>query len=393
MNKKRQAPKRIRKPKGNHPQTNLRLIQLLENIEDPRGASCNFKHPLTTILFTTLICSLCGADEWELIVVQAKAMIPWLAKFVDVSNGIPCARTFKRVFEVLLPQHLNELLREIANLWRDKGSEDVISFDGKTMRGTSASEHGVKAIHMLNAWSHNNGICIGHRKVADKSNEITALPQLMEVLDLKNTIITADALNTQKETAAKAIASEADYVLPVKGNHPTLLEEVQLLFQDAQAKEFRGFDADEHTTIEKGHGRVELRKYYSIDASELPSANEWTNLYSAGMVVRERTMNGKTSSEVTYYISSCEINAHLLEKVVRGHWKIESSLHWVLDIAFREDKLRYRERIGAQNLATIRKLILGALTRDKTLKCGKAGKRLVAATDPQYREMLLKSII
>ncbi len=389
---KKPPPKHIRKKKGNHPQPNLRLIQSLESVEDPRGASCNFKHPLTTILFTTIICSLCGADDWETIVLQARAMTDWLGKFVDVSQGIPCVRTFKRVFEALSPQQMEGLLMGIANLWREKKEGDVISFDGKTMKGTSALEHGLRAIHMLNAWSHDNGICIGHMKVDDKSNEITALPQLIELLDLKGTIITADALNTQKETVEKAVKAEADYVLPVKGNHPTLLGEVQLLFQDAEAHGFCGFDSDEYTSIEKAHGRVEVRKYYSIDATELPSAQEWANLQSVGKVVRERTVDGKTSVEIEYYISSCEINARLLERVVRGHWGIETSLHWVLDVVFREDKLRYRERVGAENLATVRKLALGTLTRDKTLRCGKAGKRLLAATDPRYRETLLKNL-
>ena len=312
MSKKREVPQHLRKLKGTHPRSDLRLIHVLENMDDPRGASCNFKHPLITILFITIVCSLCGADNCELIV--------------------------------------------------------------------------------LNAWSHDNGVCIGHVKVEDKSNEITALPKLMEVLDLKGTIVTADALNTQKEIATQANLSGADYILPVKGNHPTLQEDLQLLFKDAQENEFRGFDADEYRTIEKAHGRVEERKYYSIDASELPSAKEWTGLRCAGMVTRERTIRGKTSIEVQYYISSCDIDAQLLEKVVRGHWGIETSLHWVLDVVFREDKLRYRERVGAQNLAAIRKLTLGALTKDTTLKCGKAGKRLVAATNPQYREAILNKL-
>lgn len=390
MNKKRQAPKHIRKEIGNHPGSDQRLIQILRNVEDPRGASCNFEHPLITILFTTIVCSLCGADDWETIVLQANAMVDWLGQYVDTSRGIPCVRTFKRVFEVLSPRHLEQLLAEISDLWRDRKEGDVISFDGKTMRGTCANEKGLKAIHILNAWSHENGICIGQMKVDDKSNEITALPQLMAMLDLKGTIVTADALNTQKETAAKAIACGADYVLPVKGNHPTLLEEIELLFQDAEAHDFRGFDADEFKTEEKAHGRVEIRRYCSIDAEDLPSVSEWSKLRSVGKVVRERTVNGKTSSEVQYYISSCEISGKLLERVVRGHWGIENSLHWVLDVIYREDKLRYRERNGAQNLSTIRKLTLGVLAKDKTLKCGKAGKRLIAATDPSYREVLLK---
>jgi len=278
-------------------------------------------------------------------------------------------------------------------LMNEKLERKTISFDGKCLRGTASSEKDLRAIHTLNAYSHENGICIGHKKVDDKSNEITAMPVLMELLDLKGAIVTADALNTQKDIARKAIDLGADYILPVKGNHPNLLEDIKLLFADAQSNDFKGFDADDFETLEKSRGRVESRKYYSIDAEGIPSGNEWLGLKSLGMVIRERTIKGKSSKkEVEYYICSTEIDARLLEKVVRGHWGIENSLHWVLDVTFREDQVRYRERTGAQNLAAIRKITHGVLTKDTTLKCGKHGKRLVAATDPVYREELLKKL-
>jgi len=197
-------------------------------------------------------------------------------------------------------------------------------------------------------------------------------------------------MNTQKKTAAKAIELGADYVLPVKENQAGLLEEVELLFKEAQDRKFQGIDADDFQTAEKGHGRVEVRTYISMDASELPSTEEWLGLKSVGKITRERTLKGKTSTETQYYISSCEIDAKLLEKVTRGHWGIENSLHLVLDVTFREDHSRYRDRIGTQNLATIRKLAHTALAKEHTLKCGKSGKRLAAATDPVYRAKLLK---
>ena len=390
--KKGQAPKHVHKRKGNHPQPDLKVIKILEEVEDPREASCNFQHPLTTILFIVVVCSLCGADDWEAIVLQAQCMQDWLSQFVDVSRGIPSAKTFKRVFSVLNPTELNKVLKEVGSLLGEKVEGEIISFDGKTMRGSSSSEKGFAAIHMLNAWSHDHGICIGHMKVDDKSNEIPALPKLMELLDLEGTIVTADALNTQKATVIKVVEAKADYVLPLKRNHTTLYEEVDTLFKDAEKNGFRGFDADNYETIEKGHGRIETRKYYSLDGTELPSAKEWKNLQSIGKVVRTREQKGKISTESEYYISSCKIDARLLEKVVRGHWGIENSLHWVLDVTFQEDKLRYRDRIGAQNLASIRKVVLGALAKDKKLKCGKKNKRLIAATDPSYRGKLLKLI-
>lgn len=369
------------------------IKQAFISVTDPRSQkSINFCHPLSSILFITVVCSLCGSNDWETIVIQANAMKEWLGKFVDMSKGVPCSRTFIRVFNALKPEELNRVLFTVADRLGIKAEGEVISFDGKTMRGTSSSDKGLKAIHILNAWSHDRGICLGHLKVDDKSNEIPALPQLMELLDLKGTIITADAMNTQKNTVSKAIALGADYVLPVKENQPSLLEEVELLFNDAQKRDFKGIDADNFETIEKSHGRIEIRKYTVIDSSELPSTKEWAGFKSAGKVIRDRTYKGKTSTETQYYISSCEIDAKQFAKVVRGHWGIENSLHLVLDITFREDQLRYRDRIGAENLAAIRKLTLSALAKDKKLKCGKSGKRIAAATDPEYREKLLKLI-
>jgi predicted transposase YbfD/YdcC len=366
------------------------LFRVFAELEDPRKQSINFRHPLTTILFITIVCSLCGSNDWETIVIQANAMKEWLSRFVDMSNGVPCVRTFIRFFNLLQPGSLNKVLLTVSKLFGNKAESEVISFDGKTMRGTVSSENGLKAVHMLNAWSHERGICIGHMKVDDKSNEIPAVPELMELLDLKGTIITADAMNTQKKTVSKAIELGADYILPIKENQAELLEEVELLFKEVEDKKFHGIDADSLETVEKGHGRVEVRTYISIDASELPSTEEWEGLKSAGKVVRARTLKGKTSTETQYYIASCEIDAKLLEKVTRGHWGIENSLHLVLDVTFREDHLRYRDRIGTQNLATIRKLSHAALAKENTLKCGKAGKRIAAATDPEYREKLIK---
>lgn len=274
MSKEKKAPNHIKIKKAQHPAANTKLIQILENVPDSRGPSCNFKHPLTTILFITVVCSLCGANDWEVIVIQAQAMRNWLSQYVDLSQGIPCVRTFKRVFESICPNKMEAMLIDVMEILREKKSGDVISFDGKTLRGTSVSEKGLKGIHILNAWSKDNRICIGQIKVDDKSNEITALPQLMDLLDLKGTIITTDALNTQKETAFKAIKGGADYVFPVKGNHPSLQEEIELLFNEAERKGYKGFDADDLETVEKAHGRIESRQYYSLDAVDLPSAKE-----------------------------------------------------------------------------------------------------------------------
>ena len=244
----------------------------------------------------------------------------------------------------------------------------------------------------INAWSVENGICIGQKKVGIKTNEITAIPKLMEMLDLKGTIVTTDALNTQKGVAEKAINLGADYVLPVKRNHKGLLEDIELMFQDAEKREFKGIDADQYETLEKSHGRVEKREYFSICADGLPEKKSWAGVKSLGMVRRERTKEDKTTRETVFYLSSCEIDAKLLAKCIRDHWMVENGLHWSLDVILREDKIRYRHQVGARNLSVIRKVVLGALSKDKSRKCGRGNKRIIAACAPLFREEVLKNV-
>jgi predicted transposase YbfD/YdcC len=389
MTKLKTMPSHISVKKGNHPAANSPFIQILEAIPDSRGPSCNFKYPLPTILFIVLVTTLCGADDWSEMEVLANSLESWIGKFVDVSEGIPSWYTLEKVFSSLNPSRMEEMLIQVMDIAREK-KQDIIAFDGKTLRGTADRHAGLKALHILHAWSVENGICIGQKKVDDKSNEITAMPQIMELLDLKGCIITADALNTQKDIAAKAIEVGADYVLPVKDNHSALKEEIELLFKDAIEHNFQGFDGDSYETTEKSRGRVEVRNYQLLSGEDLPSAKEWKNLTSIGMVTRERTIANETTKEVIYYISSCAMDAQLFAKCVRGHWGIENGLHWSLDVIFQEDKLPYRDRIGAQNLSIIRKIVLGALAKDKTHKCGKPAKRLLAASNPEYREEVLK---
>lgn len=392
MTKKKRMPGHITKKEFSHPGQDHNLIKALEKVDDPRGLSCNFQYSLTSILFMTIVASLCGADDWPQIVAVCNSMRNWIAQFVDMSAGVPSEHTFKRVFSILAPKETNKLLISVSESINATSEQDIISFDGKTLRGTRDVNSDLKAVHLLNAWSTERGLCIAHLEVDEKTNEIKAMPELMDLLDLKGTIITSDALNTQKSIVEKAKEKKADYIFPVKGNHSGLQEEIEVIFNDAGKREFKGIDADEHKTLEKNRGRVEERIYYSIDAENLPSKKEWAGLNSLGMVIRKRTIKGKTSEEVVYYISSCEIDARLLEKVTRNRWQVENKLHWVLDVVFREDHSRYRDKNGAKNLAAVRKLVLNALTQNNTLKASKAAKRLVAAADPNYRLDVLKNL-
>jgi predicted transposase YbfD/YdcC len=312
---------------------------------------------------------------------------------------------------------------KIASLIREKKSQEVINFDGQTSRGTADRHAGLTGIHLVNAWSTDNGICLGQLKVDDKSNEITAVPQLMEILDLKGTIVTTDALNTQKTIASKVIEKEGDYLLPVKGNQPALMEAVTSAFEVMEAeravtlkqweravekaKEYRDGNRLQKLLVngpstcgafffecepEKSHGRIEIRKCITIPATGLPMVDEWQGIKTLVRVDRERGIGDKVTHETIYYISSLNPNQpELIGKAARKHWGVES-LHWRLDVIFRQDQSRYRDRIGARNLAAIRKITLNAFSRETSLKGGVATKQCAAACNPIYRAKLVKNL-
>lgn len=376
----------------NHPGRESKFIQYIEEIPDPRGNYCNFKHPLVSIIFIAIIGSLCGANNWPEVVVVGNTLKEWISRFVVLPYGIPSEDTFERVFSMIRIESFNQLLTSLMSIFRETLEGEIVSFDGKTLRGTGEKGIGKKALHILNAWSNQNGISLGQLAVDEKSNEITAVPILMEILDLKGCIVTTDALNTQKAIAAKAIEVGADYVLPVKENHHGLLEDVKLFFDEALKKDFRGIDADYFETLDKGHGRIEKRTYHIIDGEDLPDKEDWAGLKSLGMVIRERNIKDKKTLEIQYYINSIEIDAKLFEKSTRGHWGVENGLHWRLDVMLREDQNSYRDRIGAQNLAALRKIVLGVLSKEKSKKRSIASKRLLAAMDESYREELIKNL-
>ena len=322
-----QKQKKVCNIRAAHP-----FLVILSEIEDPRKPSLFFKYPLTSILFMTLIAVICGATDWAKVVVMSRGMANWLAQYVDMIAGVPCERTFTNIFNVIKPEALEKALQSLSALLRERLPQEVISFDGQTVRGTADKLKGLSGIHLMNAWSADNRICLGQLKVNDKSNEIIAMPQLMEALDLKGTVITADAMNTQKATVKKAIEKEADYVLPVKGNQPALLEDIRLAFEGLDQELANGkkrWDievkkAEENrdkerlrkllekgppkykstrweSEIEKAHGRIESRICTAIPVGELPSKEGWEGIQSIARVQRIRIENGITSSETTYY--------------------------------------------------------------------------------------------
>jgi predicted transposase YbfD/YdcC len=376
-------PKQTTKPK---------VLELAENISDPRSKKFK-KHSLVSMVFVALVGTVCGADDWVAIADIGEHLENWIRQYVELPFGIPSHDTFGRTFGLIDNQEFNQFLINWADHLRMKFENEVVAMDGKTLRGSAQKQAGLKGLHLLNAWSVENGICLGHLNVDKKTNEITVIPKLIEILDLEGCIVTADALNTQKTTAAAVISAKADYVLPVKGNQKDLLEDIELLFEDAENKDYRGFDADQFETQETGHGRVEHRFYSVLDGEDLPVAKEWLNMKSIGKVVRRRTCAHKSTIEVCYFIMSIEINAKLFAHAVRGHWRVENSLHWSLDVIFREDHSKYRDRIGAQNLSAVRKMALGLLKKDESMKKSLRRKRFQALTSTTFRENVLNNFL
>lgn len=419
---KGKIPIHVKKAHFVHPGCEYPLINALEKIEDPRKPSLFFRHSLTSILFMVLVAMVWGATDWHKVVVMCEGMKEWIAQYVDIRNGIPCERTFKDVFNLIDPEKMEGLLLELSSLIRKNYPQKVINFDGQTERGTADKDADIKGIHLMNVWSSDNEICLGQLKVNDKSNEITAMPKLMESLELKGTIITADALNTQKATVEKAIEKGADYVFPIKGNHPNPLEETISAFKRLDEEEHVAINQWEHNVekarqsrdktrlkkllsegvpssgashweegVSKEHGRIEQRSCTAISVKGLPFKDEWEGVMSIARVCRERTKRDKTEHNTTYYMTSLEPNSELIGQVVRKHWGVES-MHWRLDVTFKQDNSRYRNRIGARNLAIVRKLILNGLLKEKSLKGGIATKQCAAACNPVYREKVLKNL-
>jgi predicted transposase YbfD/YdcC len=385
--KKGQVPAHIQPKTFSHPGVNTPCIIVLSKIEDPRQPSCNTRHSVISILFVVFIAVLCGGKNWEEIYHIAEGLADWLSFYVDLSSGVPSRWTLERVISLIPSNQLQPLFVQFA-VTLQQGS--TVAIDGKTLCGTRDWE-GSNQLHLLHAWSIEEGVCLGQVAVNEKSNEITAFPELISQLELKGLIVTADALNTQKGAVEAVVKKGADYVFPVKGNHAGLLEDIRYLFESAEAEQFLGIDAAQLETLEKSGGRVENRKYALLSAEGLPGIEEWTNCCCVGRVMRTRSSENRRSEEVCYYITSLDFDIDQFAKSVRGHWGVENGLHWSLDVIFREDNHRYQQRIGAANLSIIRKIALTVLARDRTTKCGRATRQVKALASASYREHLLKN--
>jgi predicted transposase YbfD/YdcC len=356
-----------------------------DELTDPRVDRTKL-HQLSDMVAVALCATICGADSWADVERFGKEKVDWLRTFLPLENGVPSHDTFGRVFAVLDTEEFSVCLtRWVSSLQLDlKGTS--VAIDGKTLRRSFDAAAGREALHLVSAWAGELRVSLGQLAVDDKSNEIPAVRKLLELLDLEGAVVTVDALHCQKETAQTIRARNADYVLSVKANQPTLYQQLQEQFTAYGDDDWRGVKRS--ATTETKHGRCERREYYVAPAtSEL--ARQWPDACSIGMVYRRRETASGESEEVAYFISSLPPKVRVLAKHVRGHWSVENSLHWTLDVTFSEDQSRIRKGRGSQIAAAFRRLALSILKQDTTLIENIHGKRVRAGWNNKTLQAIL----
>jgi len=361
-----------------------KLHEYFRQLPDPR-LNRNKKHLLIDIILLSILAVICGAESWDSIEMFGKTKKDFLTKILRLPNGIPSHDTINRVFSMLRPDRFEQIFAQWVDSLRIKGiSNEVIAIDGKTARGSKDTFHEKSPIHIVSAWANSNQLVLGQRKVDTKSNEITAIPLLLEMLDIEGCIITIDAMGTQKEIAKTIVDNKADYILALKGNQGNLNEEVAHIFS-------RQNPDSENTTIEKGHGRIETRNCQVINnLTFLDDKDKWENLTSIIKIESQREIRGKITNETRLYISSLKENAENFNTCIRQHWGIENSLHWTLDVTFNEDQQRKRNGMAAQNFAIVQKIVLNLLKTENSQKASLKNKRLKAGWDNDFLLKILK---
>jgi len=356
-------------------------------VSDPRKDRTK-DHKLIDIIAIAICAVICGAEGWTDMENFGNSKVPWLKTFLELPNGIPSHDTFGRVFGMIDAQQFQLAFWEWVWAVNDIVQGQIVNIDGKCLRGSDDQKLGKRAIYMVSAWAAENEIVLGQRKVDEKSNEITAIPELLKMLNLSGCVVTIDAMGTQTTIAKTIQESNADYVLSVKENQGHLFEDISVLFGVDQAQNFKYASLDYHKMVNKGHGRIEVRECWSTSNPEylnlIRGAQNWIGLKSIAMVVCTRIIDGKETKFVRYYISSLVSDAQRILQIVRKHWAIENELHWVLDVALNEDRSRVRKDQSPENLAVLRHIALNLLKHEKTAKAGIHAKQLQAGWKEDY---------
>jgi predicted transposase YbfD/YdcC len=367
------------------------LRSRFSELRDPRvAASC--EHLLIDIVAITILAVASGADDWTDLETFARLRHEWLKTFLALPGGIPSHDTFRRVLGLLDPQQFSVCLFHWTQALHEATGGKLIAIDGKTLRRSLAKKSGKAALHLVTAWSSENGLTLGQVACEEKSNEITAIPELLKLLSLKGCTVTIDAMGCQKEIAAQIREQKGHYVLALKGNQSSLQEDMQRLSRQALDGDLAGPGQDRHETEETGHGRCERRGCYVVEVPrDHPQRRVWKDLRTLAIATSGRETGGTETWETRLYVSSHAPRAKQLARAIRKHWSIENCQHWTLDVLFGEDSRRQQDRRGASNLAAVRRLTVSLLRQEQTLKRGAKCKRMACAIDPNYLLRVLHS--
>jgi predicted transposase YbfD/YdcC len=358
------------------------------SLTDPRRRKVTY--PLINIVTIALCAVIAGADDFVTIAAWGRQKRAWLARFLEMSSGVPSHDRFNAIFKAINPGEFERCLLSWVTSLHEVTAGQLVAIDGKTLRQSFDKADAKSAIHMVSAWATANHISLGQVIVDRKSNEITAIPKLLELLDVSGCLVTIDAMGCQTEIAGKIVEGKADYVLAVKGNQPTLHEGIVEFFLEHMEDDFARVRVSRHETKEHGHGRDEHRTYYVCDVpDDLPDRARWKGLKRIGVAISDTVRGGKSCDEVRYYILSKKLSARSFGAAVRGHWGIENSLHWQLDMSFGEDRSRIRKGHADANFAVVRRMALSLLKNEKSQKVGVKSKRLTAGWNDDYLEQVL----